>query len=226
MPTAAGTRSNKGESMTIANTRPVFRYLLVTGLLLSPLAAAVHAVTIGVGPKGGMNFGNAVVDSHDDTEMRQGLALGGQIEFGSSGPISLQVEPMYVQKGARFDVMGATTRGDFDYLEIPVLIKAKLGPANAHLYTFAGPSIGINLNTEGKIGSFEGNFEDEAASTVFSGDIGIGGEFALAPRIMLSADIRYSHGFTSALEEAVVDIDEWHSRDVRLMAGLLFNLGG
>src|SRR5215217_141945 len=104
MPTSAGTRSNKGETMTIANTRPFLGYLMVTGLLLSPLAAS--AVSIGVGPKGGMNFGDAAVDSHDETEMRQGLAIGGQIEFGSSGPISLQVEPMYVQKGARFEVIG------------------------------------------------------------------------------------------------------------------------
>jgi hypothetical protein len=224
MPTAAGTRSNKGETMTIANARPFIRYLVVTGLLLSPLAAS--AVSVGIGPKGGMNFGDAAVDSHDETEGRQGLAVGGQIEFGASSPISLQVEPMYVQKGARFDVIGVTTRGDFDYLEIPILIKAKLGPQAAHLYTFAGPSIGINLNAEGKFGSATGNFEDEAASTVFSGDIGIGGEFQLADRIMLSADIRYSHGFTSALDDAVGDIDDWKSRDIRLMAGLSFNLGG
>jgi hypothetical protein len=224
MPTAAGARSNKGETMTIANTQPFFRYLLVTGLLLSPLAAS--ALSLGIGPKGGMNFGDAAVDSHDETESRQGLAIGGQIEFGAASTISLQVEPMYVQKGARFDVIGVTTRGDFDYLEIPVLIKAKLGPAAAHLYTFAGPSIGINLNTEGHFGDLDGNFEDEAASTVFSGDIGIGGEFQLADRIMLSADVRYSHGFTSALDESVGDIDDWKSRDIRLMAGLSFNLGG
>ena len=68
--------------MTIANTRPCFRYLLVTGLLLSPLAAS--AVSVGIGPKGGMNFGDAAVDGHEDTEMRQGLAIGGQIEFGAT----------------------------------------------------------------------------------------------------------------------------------------------
>lgn len=209
--------------MTIANTQPFFRYLLVTGLLFLPLVAS--AVSVGIGPKGGMNFGDAAVDGHEKTEMRQGLAIGGQIEFGAANPISLQIEPMYVQKGARFDVVGITTRGDFDYLEIPVLIKAKLGPAAAHLYTFAGPSIGINLNTEGSFGSLDGNFEDEAASTVFSGDIGIGGEFQVADRVMLSADIRYSHGFTSALDDAVVDIDDWKSRDIRLMAGLSFYLG-
>lgn len=210
--------------MTNANARPCFRCLLAAGLLLSPLAAS--ALSIGIGPKGGMNFGDAAVDSHDETESRQGLAIGGQIEFGAASTISLQVEPMYVEKGARFDVLGVTTRGDFDYLEIPILLKAKLGPANAHLYTFAGPSIGINLNTEGSFGDLEGNFEDEAASTVFSGDIGIGGEFQLADRIMLSADIRYSHGFTSALDESVGDIDDWKSRDIRLMAGLSFALGG
>jgi hypothetical protein len=215
-------RINKGETMNSRNARPALRYLLVMGLSLAPLTAS--ALSLGVGPKGGMNFGNADVDNHEDTEGRQGLAIGGQVEFGVTSPWSLQVEPMYVQKGARFDVLGVTTRGNFDYFEIPVLLKAKLGAPIAHAYVFAGPSFGINLLTEGKVMDATGNFEDEAAPLVFSGDVGVGGEFQLVQYVFLTADIRYSHAFTSALDKSVGDIDDWKSRDVRAMAGVMFHL--
>jgi hypothetical protein len=204
------------------NSEKTLRYLLVMGLSLAPLTAS--ALSLGVGPKGGMNFGNADVEDHGDTEGRQGLAIGGQVEFGVTSPWSLQVEPMYVQKGARFEILGVTTRGNFDYFEIPVLLKAKFGAQSAHAYLFAGPSFGINLSTEGKVMDATGNFEDEAAPVVYSGDVGVGGEFQLVPYVFLTADVRYSHAFTSALDESVGDIDEWKSRDVRAMAGVMFHL--
>ncbi|MEO6096094.1 MAG: porin family protein [Fibrobacteria bacterium] len=208
--------------MNSTNARHKLRYLLVLGLTLAPLT--VSAISLGVGPKGGMNFGNADVEDHKDTEGRQGLAIGGQVEFGVSNPWSLQIEPMYVQKGARFDILGVTTRGNFDYFEVPVLVKAKFGAPTGHAYLFAGPSFGINLQTEGKIMGATGNFEDESAPIVYSGDVGVGGEFQLVQYVFLTADVRYSHAFTSALDKSVGDIDHWKSRDVRAMAGVMFHL--
>ncbi len=210
--------------MLSSQTTSLARYLLVTGLALAPLTAS--AVSIGVGPKGGMNFGDAQVSNHDKTTQRQGLAIGGQVEFGVTNPWSLQVEPMYVQKGARFDVLGVTTRANFDYFEIPVLLKAKFGATTGNAYVFLGPSFGINVNTEGKYGSLNGDFKNQSAPLVYSGDVGVGGEFLVAQYVYLSADIRYSHAFTSALDKSVGDIDDWKSRDVRVMAGVLFHMGG
>jgi hypothetical protein len=223
MPVAFRSRRTEGEFMLFSKSLRLIRYLVVTGLALSPATAS--ALSLGIGPKGGLNLGDAAVDGHSETESRQGLALGGQMEFGVANPVSLQVEPMYVQKGARFDIIGVTTRGNFDYFEIPVLLKFKFGAPQGHLYTFAGPSFGINVNTEGKFGSASENFEDEAADLVFSGDIGIGGEFQLVPMVFATADVRYSHAFNSALSESVGDIDEWKSRDIRAMVGLMFHLG-
>lgn len=201
---------------------PIVRLALLLTVTLSP--TAVSALSFGVGPIGGMNFGNADVDGQDDTEMRNGLALGMRAEFGVTSPYSLLVEPQYVQKGARFDVLGATIEGDFDYVEIPILLKAKFGAMKTHAFAFAGPSVGINTNTEGKMGSLTGNFEDEAASVVFSGDVGGGAAFQVSEFVYLSADVRYSHGFTNALENPVAGIDDWMSRDIRAMVGLLFHL--
>lgn len=212
--------------------RPIRKHafsLYLTALIsLCPLGAA-HALSMGAGPLGGINLGNAAVEDHDDTDGRTGLAVGGRVEFGVTSPYSLLVEAMYVQKGARFQVSAGPfgnikAEGDLDYLEIPLLAKAKFGATAAHAYVFAGPSLGFNLNSEGRFGSFSDTFKDESASMVFSGDIGAGAAFQMSKYVWLTGDARYSHAFSDALESPVGDIDEWKSRDIRILAGVLIHL--
>jgi hypothetical protein len=187
-------------------------------------ALPARAISLGVGPKGGLNLGNADVEGEETTEGRQGLAVGGMVELGVTSPYSLLVEPMYVQTGARFDLLGATTRGDFDYLEVPILLKAKFGKIASHAYLIAGPNIGFNLAAEGRWGNVSDEIKDQAASVVFAGDIGLGGAFAVSQFVYLSADVRYSHGFTNALDETVAGVESWMKRDIRIMAGAMFHL--
>ena len=204
------------------NLRPSV-LLLAAALLYAP--GAVAALSFGAGPIVGAEFANASIKNHDNTTGRTGLAVGLRTEFGVTKPYSLLVEPQYVQKGAGLDYFGiASAKGDLDYLEVPVLVKAKFGALKAHVYAFAGPSFGFNLNAKGSLGDFSGDFKDQAASLAISGDIGAGGAFQLQKYIYLNADVRYSHGFTNALDKSVGDIGSWYSRDIRLMGGLLFHL--
>ncbi len=188
------------------------------------LPVTLSAMSVGVGPLGGMNFGDAVISNHDQTTMRQGLALGGQLELGVTNPYSLLVEPMYVQKGARFKVLGVTTRGDFDYVEIPLLLKAKFGAMKAHAFVFAGPSLDININTKGTYGPASGTFKDESESIVYAGQAGGGAAFQIMPYVYISGDVRYAMGFSDALKSSIGDVDSWKSRDIRATLGILFHL--
>lgn len=200
----------------------IMGYAVALGLAFAPVTAS--ALSMGVGPLGGMNFGDASVDSHDDTKMRQGLALGAQAELGVTSPFSVMLQPMYVQKGAEFEVLGVTTKGEFDYVEIPLLAKAKFGATKAHAFVFVGPSLDINVNTNGKFGSLSDSFKDKSESVVFSGQAGVGGAFQIMPYVYVSADVRYAMGFSDALKGSVGDIDSWKSRDIRAMIGFLFHL--
>ena len=206
------------------------RYLsafIFPSLLLAVSGAS--ALSLGIGALGGINLGDAAVDGHDETTMRTGLALGGRVELGVTSPYSLLIEPQYVQKGARFDVSAGPfgnikARGDLDYLEIPVLLKAKFGATKAHAYAIVGPSMGINLAAEGSFGSFSDTFKDEAETLTFAGDVGLGAGFQIAPFVYLTGDARYSLGFTDALDKQVGDVDSWKARDIRFLAGVLFHL--
>lgn len=188
------------------------------------LPSSVSALSFGVGPLGGMNFADAAVENHSDTKGRQGLALGAQAEFGVTSPISVLLQPMYVQKGSQFEVVTVTTKAEFDYLEIPVLLKAKFGAMKAHAFVFAGPSLDINVNSKGSFGALSNTFKDESESLVFSGQVGGGAAFQMLPFVYLSGDVRYCMGFSDALKNSIGDIDSWKSRDVRVMVGLLFHL--
>jgi hypothetical protein len=201
-------------------------YPLLLSAVLLAAPAAVHALSFGAGPIAGAEFANASVDNHSKTDGRTGLAIGLRTEFGVTTPWGLLVEPTYVQKGASFGAFGNITsaEGDLDYLEVPVLVKAKFGAMKAHAYAIAGPSFGFNLKTKGKLGDLSGDFKDRAASLAVSGDIGLGAGFQLQHYVYLTGDVRYSHGFTNALDKSVGDIDSWYSRDIRLVAGLLIHL--
>lgn len=199
--------------------------LMIAALLAVP--AAVHALSFGAGPIIGAEFANADVEDHSNTDGRTGLAVGLRTEFGVTSPYSLLLEPTYVQKGASFDFAGGTAKGELDYLEVPVLLKAKFGAMKAHGYAFAGPSFGFKMNAEGKysgIVDFSDDLDKQATSLVVSGDIGVGAGFQLAQYVYLNADVRYSHGFMDALDEKVADIDSWKSRDIRLLGCVLFHL--
>ena len=103
------------------------------------------AISFGGGAKGGINLGSADIEGHFKNEYRTGLAMGLLGEFGMTTPLSLLIEPSYVQKGAKFNynagILGEVkASGELDYIEIPVLLKAKFGSMKTHAFIFAGPS--------------------------------------------------------------------------------------
>jgi len=205
------------------------RNMLGLAFLAVAQSFAAAAIPLGLGAVGGVNIGNADIEGHSETDPRIGMAMGLRLEFGVSSPFSLLVEPTYVQKGADFSydagLLGeADASGELDYVEIPLLLKAKFGAMKTHLFLFAGPSIGINVAAKGNIESLSDTFEEEVAPVVYSGDVGVGIAFQVQQYVYLSAEGRYSHAFSDALDESVGDIDSWKSRDFRLMAGVMVEL--
>lgn len=206
---------------------PSMKILPMVAAVLAAFQVSAYSLSLGVGPKGGLNMaGAAVEDEPDNQDRRMGVAAGLQAEFGVTNPYSLLVEPMYLQRGARFDVpiSDSDAEVDMNYLEVPVLLKAKFGKTAAHAYLFAGPSLGFLLGSEGAWEGFETELEDNFTGFNLAGDIGVGGAYQVSEFVYVSADARYSHGFLNAVEDDIGTVDSWMTRDIRLMAGLLFHL--
>lgn len=200
---------------------------LVAGLSL--FSGTASAMSFGVGPLVGVNLGNASyeVASHDiTTELLTRFAFGARAEFGVTTPFSLLLEPMYLQRGATAKVddgLGSSVSVDYrmNYLELPVLAKAKFGSMKAHAYAFAGPSLGIFLNGEAE-GGGETVKADSMTTFNLSADVGVGGSYQLQEFIYLNADVRYSYGFINANNSS--DDVTWKNRDIRFQLCVLFHL--
>lgn len=162
--------------------------LLFFSLGIQQTTLAQSPVDFGI--RGGVNFAN-YSDTPDDPDSRTGIMIGGYLNIGiPMAPFSIQPEVTYNQKGAE---SGGSTI-EVDYLEVPVLAKFSFmpGPASPHIY--AGPYVGIVLNSEVNGVDFSDNTE-----TDFGGIIGAGVDIN-AGVVNLDLGGRYGFGFVDAFD--------------------------
>lgn len=165
-------------------------------------------------PKAGVTLSKFGGSDVEDAKFNLGftLGLGFNLPVGN-GPISVQPELNFAQKGTKGDEDGSTAKLKLNYLEVPVLVKATFGEATK-FYVNAGPSIGLGLG--GKIKVSEGSFSGEADVKFGDGDdeevfyiekktdfgLQLGGGVIIAEKIMI--DLRYGLGLSSLYEDGKV----------------------
>ena len=194
---------------------------------LSLFAGNASAVSFGAGPIGGLNFANVSIDADGEdisTDMKTAFAIGARAELGVTTPFSLLLEPMFLRRGYILEDALSSAEANFslNYLELPVLAKAKFGSMKAHGYAFAGPSLGIFLNGSVDIDGDSEDLEDISAINL-AGEIGVGGSYQVQEFVYLNADVRYGYGFTN-MSDLDDDDGTVGSRDIKLMLCVLFHL--
>lgn len=148
-----------------------------------------------------------------------------EIEFHPN--FALQPELVYTTKGAKinenfdvnlFDVplpVGVTAISKFNYLEMPVLAKAKFGNESANFYLVAGPTFGYALNgkleTRAKllveVDLYDTPINLDAVNYErfeVGGMAGAGFSVRMPNGSQLFLDARYSHGFTQPYDIPIV----------------------
>ncbi|MCB0661566.1 MAG: PorT family protein [Saprospiraceae bacterium] len=151
---------------------------------------------------------NDLID--EDANYTMGLNLAIPFEYSLSSIFSLQPELNFTQKGIEFD--GTQDGEDLyiklrtNYVELPVLFKARYGNDFIKGYAFVGPSIGFAANRfiSTKIG--DGDCETESIDFITEGDVqdqrwevsaigGVGIDIAAGPGAFV-VDVRYALGLT------------------------------
>jgi hypothetical protein len=200
------------------------RATLLFGIVVCALAVRRAEALWGVGPLGGANMANADVDGHD-THSIAGWAFGARLEMGMNPILGLMFDPMLIQNGAKFDASGNAVpgRGKFVNLELPVLLNARLNLGSLGVYGFLGPDLVLNTDAQGNVVSENDLRHTDMSPMGLAGQIGAGLAMGVAPFIDVTADARYSHGFTDMLDGAKGDIQNWRTRDVRLNLGVLLH---
>ena len=208
--------------------------VLLAGLAADP---ATGQVTLGV--KAGASMSDLVVSGVgvNSQEGRNGFTGGASLTLPVPGPIALQLEASYLQKGATFSLLQL---GDvdlwLDYVQVAALAKARLpiGGSRTSVYLLAGPAIAWEKSCDVTITLVlqpiiqMGNCEDEEVRTRtknvdFAVSGGAGVLLGVTGGMGLSLDVLYTRGLRSIYDGEL----DWtgHNRAFSVQAGLVFRIG-
>jgi Outer membrane protein beta-barrel domain len=170
-------------------------------------ASAASAQGLEFGVKGGLSvaeFAGGANDFDESEGSRKGLVAGAFVAVPLAGPLSFQPEALFAQKGSAYDFPDLDTTVKLDYVEVPLLLKARFG-VGVRPYFFAGPYVGLRLSAKahgnaGADGADDVDLENETKGT----DYGVvGGAGVELGRLLVEA--RYARGLGGIASDAIDD---------------------
>lgn len=159
---------------------------------------------------------------------RTGLSLGVSGILPLQESFSLRVDGGYAQKGYRATGDRERLEVNLDYIEFSGLglLNVTTSGAPASFYAYAGPSLGIRAACGATLTDVEdGSAESESCGESDKGvDFGIAGgigaEMPFSDGMTVSAELRYTLGFVSTIEDYDVK-----NRSLLLQVGVGFPVG-
>lgn len=204
---------------------------LIMGVVLAGPASTALAQERHVGIKLGVNVASAVFEGESALnydEPKIGLLGGGFAVLPVTGPLAVQIEALFSQKGAKLSVNEPDTEFalELDYLDFPVLARLA-GPASGttRLHVFVGPSLGYRMGARSRA-TFTGfdfatgevqNIERDVSRF----DLGLVAGAGVDIGRRLVVDGRYSWGLTNLNTDESAGA-EIRNRVLSLMAGVRF----
>lgn len=190
--------------------------------------AAFAQSTLGI--LGGFNVTNLLRNPGQPStshEQRVRFAGGAFVEFGLVQNFAIQLEPMYVQKGANFDFIDTSSENldarrlevNLTYLELPIMLKFRLMNRATGPYLLGGPSVGILLSAKEMERVSENDIKDQRKSV----DVGIGGGggvFLSSERVKFFMEARYNYGVVN-IDDAAEDGSTLRNNGFRILLGVL-----
>jgi len=188
-----------------------------------------------VGALAGANVATLDVNMEDpDVTFRAKtfFAAGAVVEVGLSRHLSLQLEPMYLQKGGKIvirDFFGedASASVRLSYVELPVLLKVSKPTGRVRPYLVVGPSVGYRTSVRVK-DETTGEEEDpaDADENLRKWDFGVTAGAGLAVpagRATVFVESRYTWGLVN-LDKEDEDLT-LKNRGIQVLAGFTFPIG-
>jgi hypothetical protein len=214
---------------------------ILASIMLMLLFSSSTLAQFKIGPKFGINLSSISDDPDYDASVDQsshfGFIFGAAAELGIVSPIFLEIQLLYITKGE--DLAGQDQQGQqaeqiltANYLEIPILVKAKFPAGPVNPYVFLGPNIGLLLsaNSEFTAGgqTQDTDIKDNLSSIDFALDFGAGVGIPIAPVVSLTFDVRYSLGLTDiteAQQQQQQQVDPTaKTSGIQFMLGAMFGL--
>ena len=147
----------------------------------------------GIGIKGGLIQSNIITDDLDEGDSLSLYSGGLCFENMFIGPIGIQTELLYAQKGYKtsIGILDATIRGN--YIELPVMLKVNL-PLNplVNLNILGGGYAAYLLDATADINGTESDVADQVTKLDYGLTFGVGAKFS-----KFFVELRYTQGLTT-----------------------------
>ncbi len=199
------------------------KILVVIGLVLMSMSYKAHG-EVDLGGMLGANFASVDLESSENitSENRSALAIGLFTNFQANEFLSLQITPMYIQKGGHGDNL-KFSEFTADYFEIPVLARGNFDLGVLNPYVLLGPSLGFQLNSTVTSDGVE--MSDKLSSMDFSLQFGGGLELELEG-LSLFGQFTYAYGMSDLNNDGNIEfIDKLYTRGIAVFAGVSVPLG-
>jgi opacity protein-like surface antigen len=144
----------------------------------------------------------------NNVDLYQGFLIGGFLEYKTGTTLSFQTELNYQKKGAKLtstiDGTESVVRKEFNYLSVPLLIKANIHDPGlsdkCDLSFFTGPYMGFltSANSNVKTGRITTpvNIDNQAEKTDWGLVLGGGVSYKLSNGGAILVDLRYEMGLS------------------------------
>jgi len=215
-------------------------------LLLSAFGLVMPAsAQVQLGLIGGLNLANISVDPDSDPKPSSlaAFGVGGIVHIRLGENLALQLEPMYLQKGAKQEGsftdpdLGITVNTDIkvkgNYLEVPAMLKLAFGTSTTKPYLMAGPMVGFLLSAKvkGSISApgftnleIDDDIKDQTKSIDFG--VGFGGGVSFpAGTNSIFVEGRYALGLTNINDDPEDPDTDVKTKGIQVMAGITFPIG-
>jgi len=183
-------------------------------------ASPAFAQGIAFGVKGGVNVATQEIKGDAGSPSADWLTagvVGGFVTLPIASWLDLQAEGLYATKGLRLNVSGIKSSLKLDYLEVPVLGRARF----AHrYYAAAGPSMAVALRARARTTFNDFTTELDVMDQVKRFDFGVamGGGVQFGSVVV---DGRYTLGLTD-IDKDKSDTVTTKNRAISLTAGFRF----
>ncbi len=207
------------------------KMIILVVALFTLIAVLPANAQVNFGVIGGLNLANLSVDPDAgvDISNRTAFGIGGILSFGVGETLALQLEPMFLQKGAKLKLseQGFTLEAEIkvSYIEVPAMLKFAFGSGDTKPYVMAGPTVGYLLSAKVKDDMEEQDIKDDVKNIDFGLAFGGGVSLPMGNNTLF-VEARYSLGLSDINDDPDDPDTSIKTRGIQIMAGITFPLGG
>lgn len=212
--------------------RVVYATVFAASVFTASPANAQSNPPVRLGVVAGASFATLGGSDVDDANTRTGFMGGASLVVPLQGRLSLEVNGLYAQKGAKGSDESESVIFKLDYVELPVLIRYDFAESGVRPFVSGGVSLAYQTACKAR-GAAAGIVAEIGCSTLkndpdiglevkkFDAGVAIGGglDFPLADDRMVTLGARYTWGLIDVVKDLTV-----RNRAFQLYAGFSFPL--